>query len=308
MSKKIFISASTFAEHGKESLNLLEQNGFEYFINPLGRRLVQEEIIKMGKDSEGAIAGLEPYDDYVIDHLPQLRCISRCGVGLDNIALSKAKQKGIAVFNTPSVVIQPVAELTIAMFFDLLRNLSFHTALLKSGKWQKVSGNLLSGAKVGILGLGRIGRRVVELLNRLEADLYGADMVIDDAWAKSNNLKVLPVRELLSVVDIISIHLSDNAADSFKLDREKISLMKRGAAVINTSRGKFIDENALYDALSSKYLSAAALDVFSKEPYRGKLFELDNVILTPHVGTLTRESRLAMEVEATKNLINFFRS
>jgi len=149
---KIFISASTFAKQGRQPLDILEQAGLTYYFNPLKRRLVQEELIEMGKNCEGTISGLEPFDSRVLESMGSLKCISRVGVGIDNIDLVKAKEKKVAVFNTPDVVIQPVAELTVAMAFDLLKKLSLQTALLKSGRWEKKTGNLIAGKKAGILG------------------------------------------------------------------------------------------------------------------------------------------------------------
>lgn len=305
MNKKIFIALSSFAQYSNEPIKLLEKSKLSYFVNPMGRRLAQDEIIKMGKGSEGIIAGLEPYNDYVLDSLEGLRCISRCGVGIDNISLSKAKEKGIAIFNTPDVVIQPVAELTVAMIFDLLKRLSLQSALLKSGRWERKLGNLLMGKKIGILGLGRIGKRVAEIIVRLGAEVYGTDIAPDNVWAKRTGIQILSCEKLLRVSDVLSIHLSLNEDNPFQLGKNEIASMKDGAMVINVSRGVFIDEEALYKALKQGRLAGAALDVFVEEPYSGKLCELENVVLTPHIATLTKESRLQMEIEATKNLLNF---
>ncbi|MBM3251559.1 MAG: hypothetical protein FJZ11_02085 [Candidatus Omnitrophica bacterium] len=308
MNRKIFVSASTFAKYGDEPLKLLDKSGLSYFINPLGKRLVQKEIIEMGDTCEGVIAGLEPYDDYVLDNMPNLRCISRCGVGLDNISLEKAKEKGIKILNTPDVVTQPVAELTLAMALDLLKRISWQSSLLKSGQWNKKSGNLLFGKKFGILGLGRIGKRVAEIMVKLGAQVYGTDISPDKNWANTIGIKLINSDELLKICDILSIHLSIDKDNPFKLGKKEISIMKKGAIVINVSRGVFIDEDILYDALKQGRLAGAALDVFVKEPYEGKLRELENVVLTPHIATLTVESRLQMEIEATKNIINFFKN
>lgn len=308
MSPKIFVALSTFAEHGKEPLNLLKDCGFSFAINLLGRRLTREEIVEMGKDAEGIIAGVEPYDDDVLDNLPRLRCISRCGAGIDNISLERAKEKSIAILNTPDVVIQPVAEFTIALIFDLLKKISYHDALLKSKQWEKESGGLLVGKRIGILGLGRIGRRVAEILHQLGAEVYGADLLPDNSWALKNGVKIVTTEELLATSDILSIHLSFKEDALFLLGEKEIARMKRGAKVVNVSRGQFVDEKALYKALTRGYLSGAALDVFCEEPYSGRLCELDNVVLTPHIATLTEESRTQMEVEATANLINFLQN
>jgi D-3-phosphoglycerate dehydrogenase / 2-oxoglutarate reductase len=307
MKPKILIAVSTFAEYGDAPLNLLKESGLPYFVNPLGRRLEREEIIKMGSDSEGVIAGVEPYDDYVLNNMPKLRCISRVGVGIDNISIEKAKERGIEIRNTPDVVIQPVAEITVAMIFDLLRKLSYHTMLLRSKRWEKSPGHLLAGKKVGILGLGRIGKKVAEIMIKLDTEVYGTDLYPNTKWAESLGVKIVPFDELLRQSDILSIHLSMIKDKPLYLGENEIKSMKRGAMLINTARGQIIDEMALYNALKDKHLDGAALDVFPEEPYRGKLCELDNVILTPHIATLTKESRVQMELEATLNLINFFK-
>ncbi len=308
MTKKIFIGLSTFGECGSDPLNLLKQSGYFYSINSLRRRLASEEIIQMGKDCEGVIAGVEPYDDDVLENLPKLRCISRCGAGMDNISIEKCKEKGIAIRNTPDVVIQPVAELTLSLILDLLKKVSYHNALLKSRLWQRQPGNLLAGKNVGILGLGRIGRKVAEMMIKLEAKVCGADLFPDQSWAKQKGIELVSIPELLKASDILSLHLSVLADHPFQLRVEEFSMMKPGSFLVNVSRGQLINEEALFNALSSGQLGGAALDVFCKEPYSGKLCDLANVILTPHIATLTQESRLQMEIEATKNLLDFFDS
>jgi D-3-phosphoglycerate dehydrogenase len=307
MNPRIFVALSTFAEYGKSPLDLLRESGYTYSINPLGRRLVRDEIIEMGRESEGVIAGVEPYDEYVLDRLPNLRCISRCGIGIDNISAEKAKERGIEIRNTPDVIIQPVVELTVAMILDLLRRLSYHTILLRSRRWEKKAGHILKDKKVGILGLGRIGKKLAEVMTKLETEVFGTDLFPDRQWAEKWKVKIVSLNELLPVSDILSVHLSPVKGKVIKLAEDEFKIMKEGAILVNTSRGQFIDESALYNALRSGHLKGAALDVFPKEPYRGKLCELDNVVLTPHVATLTEESRTQMEWEAVKNLIDFFK-
>lgn len=303
----IFIALSTFSEFDKTPIEMLDRSGFEYSLNPTGRRLNQKEIIQFGRQAHGVIAGVEPYDAYVLDNLPDLRCISRCGVGIDNISIEKAREKGIEIRNTPGVVIQPVAEMTIAMIFDLLRKLSYHTALLKANRWEKSPGHLLAGKKVGILGLGRIGKKVAEIMRKLDTKVYGADLYPDWEWAKIQGVEIIPFLELLKLVDILTIHLSLDKSKPLYLGEKELRSMKKGASIVNTSRGQIIEENALYEVISDKHLSGAALDVFPEEPYAGKLCGLDNVVLTPHIATLTEESRAQMELEATVNLINLFK-
>lgn len=306
MNHKIFVALSTFSEFSKSPLNLLKESGYTYSINPLGRRLVREEIIEMGSESAGIIAGVEPYDKYVLDRLPNLLCISRCGVGIDSISLDITKKSGIEIRNTPEVVIQPVVELTVAMIFDLLRKLTYHTHLLKAKRWERKAGHLLKGQKVGILGLGRIGKKMAEVMTGLETEVYGTDLFPDMQWAEKWKVKIVPLNELLQVSDILSVNLSLVKGNALKLGEDEFRKMKEGSIIVNTSRGQFIDEQALYNALKSGHLNGAALDVFTEEPYMGRLCELNNVVLTPHIATLTKESRIEMELEAVQNLLDFF--
>ncbi len=304
MKNNIFVALSTFAHYGKKPLSLLKNSGIEYSLNPLGRRLIREEIVEMGRDASGIIAGVEPYDAEVLSSLLRLKCISRAGVGTDNIDLNYACERNISIRNTPDVVIRPVAELALAMIFDLLRKTTFHTILLKDGRWEKSAGNLLFGKTVGIIGTGRIGKTVAELLNKMGSKIFACDVAPDKDWAVKNNVKYVSFEKLLSSVDIISLHASPSAEQLPLIGKEEIGVMKKGVVLINTSRGECIDEKALCDGLANGIVSAAGMDVFPKEPYHGKLIEFDNVVLTPHLATLTKESRLEMEIQATCNLLD----
>ena len=307
MKRKVLVALSTFGEHGEDPLKMLQKADFEIKFNKTGHRLNREEVVELGSDAEGIIAGLEPYDDHVLEKLNKLSCISRCGVGIDNISLEKAKQKGITILNTPEAVIQPVAELTVAMIFDLLRKLTLHTELMRAKKWERKTGYLLAGKTIGILGLGRIGKRVAEILLKLGTKVYAADVQPDKAWAAQNGVEVVAIDEVLSRCDILCLHLSVQGESPFCLGKKEIDKMKKGAMVVNVSRGQFIDEKALASALRNGHLSGAALDVFIEEPYHGELCALPNVVLTPHIASLTEEARLEMEIQATENLIKFFK-
>ncbi len=308
MKKKILVASASFGEYDDKPVRLLDESDFEYVLNPYGRRLKAKEILELGKDCDGILAGLETYDDHVLALLPSLRCISRLGTGIDNISLKKAKELAILVRNTPDAPVTAVAEMTIALILDLLRKISFHNELMKKRLWNREIGYLLHGKKVGVLGLGRIGRQVAELLVPLGAVVYGADLFPDKAWAERHGVSILSTNELIEMCDILTIHISPLEGKEFVLGREAILSMKKGSFLVNLSRGKVIDEPALYDALKSKHLAGAALDVFVKEPYNGPLCELENVILTPHVATFTRETRTQMEVEAVENLLDSLRN
>jgi D-3-phosphoglycerate dehydrogenase len=305
MTVKILVALQSFGEYSDVPKRMLQNSGAEVIFNNFGHRLTHEEIIRLGTGCQAVIAGVEPYDREVLSRLPDLRCISRSGVGTDNIDLECAQAKGITVLNTPEVVVQPVAEMTLAMMFDLLRMLTFHTSVLRSGQWNKRAGHLISSRKVGIIGLGRIGRRVSELLRLFNADVMGYDIYPDRSWAKEHGVRIVDLQTLLTESDIISIHVSFSPENPFILGKTEFDKMKKGTIVINTSRGQVIDEAALYQALRSGHLGGAGLDVFRNEPYEGPLCSLENVVLTPHISTLTEESRAEMEHEAVVNVLKF---
>jgi D-3-phosphoglycerate dehydrogenase len=304
MKPRILVALSTFAEHDRAPLALLQASPFDFTINPLGRRLTREEIIDLGAGCAGVIAGVEPYDERVLTSLPDLRCISRCGVGTDSIALATAVARGIIIRNTPDVVTAPVAELTVALMLDLLKRVTEHTILLRAGRWEKLTGRLIAGKTVGLVGLGRIGRRVAELLVPFGARLVGCDPAADRSWADRTRVRVVPFDEVLATSDVLSLHLSVDPQHPFKLEAAHLARLKPGAYLINVARGQLVDDRALYDALSSGHLAGAALDVYAEEPYAGPLTTLPQVLLTPHIATLTVESRSEMELQATRNVLD----
>lgn len=301
MKRRILITTSTFAEFDRSPLDLLERRGFSYILNPYKRKLTIAETIKLGKKAVGIIAGTECLNDDVLQQLPELKVISRCGSGMDNVDLESAKKRGIKVYNTPIAPVTAVAELTVGIILNLLRKVNQLDYIVRHDYWQKKMGNLLYGKKVGIIGFGRIGKKVAELLKPFNCKIAYSDPYVQDGLT---GMKALSLRELLSWADIVSVHISGRGKI---LGEKEIRLMKEGAWLINASRGGAIDEKALYHALEQGRLSGSALDVFEEEPYTGILRKLNNVILTPHIGSYTEETRVKMERRAVENLLIGFR-
>ena len=301
---KILASPSSIGQISLKPFELLEANGYEVVKNPFGRKLTEDETITLGKDCVGIVAGVETLDSIVIDSLPNLKCISRVGVGMDSVDISYAENKGIKVLNTPNGPTRAVAELTLGLTLSLLRKIPNAHYDLKNRIWKKQTGNLLFEKKVGVLGLGRIGRMVAEMFRSLGNPVIGYDLYPDMDWAENNNVEIFSLEQLLNQCDIITIHIPGNSDGSPVLNQEELSYLKDGAFIVNVSRGGVINEDALYEMLTNGKLSAAALDVFSNEPYSGKFCDLDNVILTPHIGSYAKEGKLKMEVDAVMNLIN----
>ena len=294
---KVFISTSSFAKFSREPIDLMTQAGCICTVNPHGRVMAPQELWDLAADAEALLAGTEKLDENVLSRLPHLKVISRCGVGTDNIDQQAVRTRKIKVYNTPDAPTAAVAELTMGLILNLLRDIPSMSGELKSGRWNKRMGFLLSGKRVGIIGYGRIGRKVAELLKAFGCSIKVFDPYLDvgQCGAELTDLKCL-----LAWADIITVHVS---SQQLILGKDEMEHIKEGTWLVNTSRGGVVDEQALYTALTDRHLAGAALDVYQKEPYEGPLAKLDNVLLTPHVGSYAREARIHMEVEAARNLI-----
>lgn len=301
---KILASPSSMGQVGPEPFNLLKEYGYEIINNPYGRKLTEDEVIELASSCVGIVAGVEPLTSRVMDACTQLKCISRVGVGMDSVDLEYAKKKGIKVVNTPAGPTRAVAELALAVTLSLLRKIPQADADLKNRIWKKQTGNLLLGKTIGLLGLGRIGRTTAELFRGLGNPVIGFDLNPQKDWAKKNYVELMSKEEVISNCDILSIHVPADENGKPIFAKGEIDKMKDGSFLINLSRGGIVDEDALYNALVDGKLTGAAIDVFSEEPYDGPFCDLENVILTPHLGSYAKEGKLQMEIDAVKNLIN----
>ena len=306
---RILITTSSFGKDDDSPLKLLQKTGYETIINPYGRKLTEEEVLNLILEVKpvGMIAGVEPITARVLQKAKGLKVVSRCGVGLESVDLNAAGSLDITVTNTPDAPTEAVVELTIGLIFNLLRKISFLDRELRKGNWTKESGSLVRGKRVGIIGLGRIGKRVAETLLGLGAKVVGTDIQPDYEWLPKNQVPLVILEELLKQSEILCLHVSYTLSNEYLVGRKELETMPKGAYLINTSRGEVIDHDALYSMLTNGHLSGAALDVFDHEPYTGPLTQLDNVILTPHIGSYAREARVEMEIQAAENLIEELR-
>jgi D-3-phosphoglycerate dehydrogenase len=233
----------------------------------------------------------------------KLSFIIRAGVGLDNIDVEYAGEKGIEVINTPEASTNGVAELAVAHMLALLRHVPQATASMKKGNWPKkeLKGNELGSCTVGIIGLGRIGRRTAELVKGFGATLLGYDPYVDEV--KGIDIKMVELDELLTTSDIVSLNLPHNEETDHLIGAEELEKMKESAYLVNCARGGIIDEEALYEVLKIRKIRGAALDVFEEEPPKDlKLMELDNFICTPHLGAQAVESSNRVGEEVVKKV------
>ena len=221
---------------------------------------------------------------------PKLKIVFRAGVGVDNIDVEACKGRGIVVKNTPSASTNAVAELAVACVLALFRNLGRAHFGMKSGKWEKkaLMGHEIEGKTIGIIGCGRIGCAVAQKAKALgmRAVAYNPPPRTD-----CSGVEYLGMDALLACADVVTIHAAASKATENMVNAEFLGKMKRGAYLVNLARGSMVDEEALYSALKEGKLGGAALDVYKEEPYKGKLAELENVLLTPHMGGSTFEAQ-----------------
>ncbi len=303
----VAVALQQFCERDDRPMRLLREAGFEVRVNTLGRRLRREEMEEHLRGADAVLAGVEPYDATLLSRLPQLRCISRCGVGTDSIDLEAARRHGVIVRTTAEEVIEPVAQLTVAMILALARHLPLFAADAQAGIWRKRTGVLLSEWTIGLIGLGRIGAVVARYLRPFGPTLMAADPH-PAAGGLPEGITRCDLPRLLSSSDLVSIHASRPREQGALIGRAELSAMKRGSFLVNTARGYLVDEAALCAALESGHLAGAALDVFEEEPSTGALARFPQVLCTPHVASLTRASRAPMERRAAEQIVETLKS
>ena len=257
--------------------------------------LEKEELMKVIPDVEVLVVrSATKVTADVIEAGEKLKIIARAGVGLDNIDLDKAKEKGIKVLNTPGASAASVAELTIGMMFALSRHIARGTMDLKEGKWTKkqLKGVELNGKTLGIIGLGRIGREVAK-----RALALGMRVIAYDPFVKETDLdvKLVELDDLLSNADYITVHVPLIPETKHLINEEAFEKMKEGVFVLNCARGGIVDEKALLKALKEGKVAGAGMDVFEAEPptsdVEKELLSLPNVVATPHIGASTKEAQ-----------------
>ena len=230
----------------------------------------------------------------LLDKAPNLRCVGRAGVGVDNIDLEAATKRGIIVMSTPGGNAVSVAEHTFALMLSLARQVPRLDKAFHEGRWEKSSaaGMELSGKTLGLIGLGRIGSEVALRAEAFDMRVLGYDPYISEAAAKEFSVELVPLERLLAESDFVSLHTALSPATQNLINAESLAKMKKGAFVINAARGELIEEAALADALKSGHIGGAGLDVFAVEPPKNSpLVGLPNVVGTPHIAGSTTEAQ-----------------
>jgi D-3-phosphoglycerate dehydrogenase len=303
---KVLITTVPFGDKNSQPLDQLQAAGIEYLINPIGRKLKDDELAEMISDFDVLIAGTEPITEKVMNRAPRLKLISRVGIGLDSVDLLAAERRGIKVSYTPDAPAPAVAELTIGLMLSLLRSVHVANAQMHRGEWHRYFGRRMSEVTIGIIGAGRIGGRVLRHLAAFGSPrVLVNDLAPDHGVAPGPRLEWVDKEVIYREADMISLHVPLTVHTKNMIRSEQIATMKSDALLINTSRGGIINEADLAEALRTGAIGGAAIDVFDHEPYNGELATLDRCLLTSHMGSMSVDCRTRMEIEATEEAVRF---
>lgn len=307
---KILLTTTSFQDTPGLHHDVLKQSGFEIVTarGPLSEQQVID-LIKTHGGFDGLLNGDDLITAKVIDAaLPRLRVIAKYGIGLDSIDVKYATSKRIPVLFTPGVNETTVAEHAFGLMISVAKSFWFHMRAVKNGKWSRQTGHELFGKTIGILGLGRIGKEVAKRANAFGMTCVGYDLYWDEEFARMHNVKRLnSLEEALPLADIVTLHINLTDATRGFINKKSIATMKDGAILINTARGGLVNEQDVAEACKSGKLLGYGADVVDPEPMKTPhvFQEVDNVILTPHIGSRTYESVQRQGLRAANNLVNF---
>ncbi len=274
--------------------------------------ITPEELINTINEYDGIIVrSRTKVTKDVIDKANNLKIIARAGVGVDNIDLDAATQKGIMVVNSPESTSITVAEHTMGLLLSMARKLSIADKSVKEGKWEKKKfmGVELRNKTLGVIGMGRIGSQVVNRCKAFEMDAIAYDPYLPEEVANQMGVELTDLETVLKKADFITIHVPLTPETKHLISHNEFEIMKEGTFITNCARGGIIDEDALYEALKNNKIGGAALDVYEDEPPAedSKLFELDNIVLTPHIAASTKEAQRDAAIIVADEIINLFK-
>ena len=284
-------------------------NNYEVHYNDVDRKYNNKELISRLKSfqPDAIIAGTEKYTTEILDLVPNLKIISRVGIGLDSVPLSECEKRQIIVTCTPDAPSNAVAELVIGQIINMLRHTQNCDSTMRKGRWDRFIGRELRSCELGIIGCGRVGHLVIDKMQGLKPRRI---FVNDIIYEKAQNLprcEYASKAQILSTCDIITIHIPYNEDNVNYITSEELAFVKNDVILINMSRGGIINEDDLYRFLLCHPDACASVDTYNEEPYGGGLLSLSNTYLTPHLGSCTDKSRSDMEIGAAESVINWER-
>jgi len=305
---KVFIAPATLAGIGGPYLQILRDAGFELVFPSELRQLTEDELFGYLKDIPAALAGSEPYTRRVLEAHPKLRVIARAGVGYDAVDVKAATERGIAVTITPGTNQDAVAEHTFALMLGLAKDLINQHLGTRAGTWPRRSNLPLRGKALGIVGLGRIGKAVAVRGACFGMPLLAYEPLPDRNFVAQYGIKLMPLEQLLAESDYVTLHVPLMTESKEMINRRTLALMKPTSFLVNTARGGLVNEADLLEALRSRKIAGAGLDVFEQEPpIDNPLLQLDNVVVTPHTAGVDLQSRDDMAYSAAQAIISLSR-
>ncbi|MCV3430659.1 phosphoglycerate dehydrogenase [Campylobacter lari] len=272
------------------------------------KRLDRNELKEFLKDADGAIIGLDEINEEILKDLKNLKVISKYGVGLNNIDFSVTSKYNIDVVFSQGVNKRSVSELALGNILSLMRNSYITSNKLKKQEWDKNGGVQLSGKKIGVIGVGNIGKDLISLLKPFNCEIFVNDIIQQDEYYAKNNLTSVTKEEIYQNCDVITIHTPSTELTKNMINRDVFVMMRKEAYFINTARGDIVVQEDLKWALKEKVIAGAAIDVYDQEPPKDHDFiSLPNLICTPHIGGNAKEAVLAMGESAIYNMVKYFK-
>jgi D-3-phosphoglycerate dehydrogenase len=300
----VLVTARSFGKNGSEAVNLLEQHGFTVTRGGGDRPLTSAELALLVVEADALIAGNDQVDAEVIEAGNKLKIISRYGVGVDNVDLAAATAKGIPVTNTPGTNEQSVADLVFGLMLAAARQIPTVVEHVRTGGWNRRLGTEVWGKTLGIIGFGKIGRGVAHRSKGFDMRVLVHDVCVDENAENEFGVTFVSREEVIRQADFLSLHTPCTPETRNMICAAQLEMMKPSAILINTARGGLIDEKALVEAIRNKAIAGTALDVLEHEPPKNReLLELDNVLITSHIGGYTTEAINAMSMLAAENVI-----
>jgi phosphoglycerate dehydrogenase-like enzyme len=305
---KVLIAPSTLANRTGSWHDTLRDAGFEFVFPSVSRQLLENELMELLSGVDASLAGSEPYTRRVIAAHPQLRVIARAGVGYDAVDVPAATERGIAVCTTPGTNHDAVAEYTFTMLLALAKRLiPLHLATMAGG-WPRQVLIPLRGRTLGILGLGRIGKAVA-----LRGKVFGMKLLAyepypDQKFVAEQGVTLAPLEQVIREADFLTLHVPLSAESKYMINKNTLAMMKPTAFLVNTARGALVHEHDLADALRAKKIAGAGIDVFELEPPgKSPLFELDNVVVAPHVAGVDSQALSEMAQSAARSIVRLLK-
>jgi len=285
---------------------IFEENSIELFVPPVEERFTEEELLQWMSDIDGVISGDDRFTERVLNAAPRLKVISKWGTGIDSIDLQACRRLGISVRNTPNAFSEPVADSIMGCILAFARNLAVQDRHMKQGAWQKIPSRSLRECTLGVIGVGNVGKAVIQRAAAFGMRLLGNDLIeIPAKFVARTGIQMASKESLLHTADFISLNCDLNPTSYHLINDDSLAFVRPNAVLLNTARGPVVDEAALIKALKEKRLAGAALDVFEVEPLppESPLRQMDNVLLAPHNANSSPESWERVHQSTIKNLL-----